>query len=832
MTGRSGRTTALVFAACTWFGSAQSPLFQDLESPFPRSFPAAPSSVADYDADGDLDALGVFGLSFRLLENDGSGVFRLQGPIVSFAPGNPTFQGTAPADYDGDGLSDVAVAVLDLAPSTVRVMVFRNLGAAGFTPMATLFPAACSLCNLKVFAFDADNDGDADLLANVMGPFAATTHVMYRNDGGFVFSEVAGAVPTGLGTPSFVAADDINGDGLLDLYAAPIIGPAGVRVLANTGGCTFSPGVFAPSPIATTTMYGVGDFNGDGTTDFVMSSGTESVAGPETIVSFAGGTATTISSIPRPAGDLATFGADVDADGSDEVVRFRARTMAVDSPTVALDLPIAAAQGATGPHGFVFDVDADGDADIAYRGGAAATWRIFHNRGDGTLLDVSGLTPAGFRIPLGPVARSTLIDLEGDGDVDVLASVLGSGPGGLGPLQTVRNDGAGTFDLLPPATPAAFFVTPPLAVGDFDGDGDGDFAMRGSFGLDVRIGDGAGGFTSQLIPTPQTFGGWDGGIAADFNGDGSDDPAFSVSTPTAKEVWVFLSGAGTTAVLMVAASAPGVFPYHRLAAFDAEGDGDLDLAAPRLGAPAEILINDGNGSFLVTQPFGVATGNAVSTGDVDGDGDEDVYLGVSGGLMLRQGSTYVPGPPVPPATSPALSWVLLADLDLDGMADLLGSDVWRPATGAGLFGPSESLPAVSGDWKLADFDGDEDLDLYNPNGAIVWNARRHLSQGAPPALGRVASLELRGPANGLWDLVFATAPASPPFKVAPWGLVRVDPATAFIAVTGVTDASGAAAVPFAIPALPALLGMTFYWQAGFREDVRLSGLEKTTILSL
>jgi hypothetical protein len=46
------------------------------------------------------------------------------------------------------------------------------------------------------------------------------------------------------------------------------------------------------------------------------------------------------------------------------------------------------------------------------------------------------------------------------------------------------------------------------------------------------------------------------------------------------------------------------------------------------------------------------------------------------------------------------------------------------------------------------------------------------------------------------------------------------------------DANGAAEASISVPNVLALEGMPFYWQAGFRADQRLSGLEATTILRL
>ncbi len=121
-------------------------------------------------------------------------------------------------------------------------------------------------------------------------------------------------------------------------------------------------------------------------------------------------------------------------------------------------------------------------------------------------------------------------------------------------------------------------------------------------------------------------------------------------------------------------------------AFDYDGDGDDDLLfvdsgepAPHGGAPGRttLLRNDGGRFVDVTDASGIrldSYGMGAVTGDVDGDGDPDVYLTAFGPnrLWLNRGNgAFVPAPDGAGAAD--ASWSASAafgDVDLDGDLDL------------------------------------------------------------------------------------------------------------------------------------------------------------------
>jgi hypothetical protein len=112
-----------------------------------------------------------------------------------------------------------------------------------------------------------------------------------------------------------------------------------------------------------------------------------------------------------------------------------------------------------------------------------------------------------------------------------------------------------------------------------------------------------------------------------------------------------------------------------IAAFDSEGDGDLDLLVPG-PHQGRLLLNDGRGGFTdgPTPPGDYERAVGASVADMDGDGDLDAYVsrwGPAGILLRNDGGTFVDvtvaaGLGVP-AHAQSSTW---SDVDLDGDLDL------------------------------------------------------------------------------------------------------------------------------------------------------------------
>ena len=237
-------------------------------------------------------------------------------------------------------------------------------------------------------------------------------------------------------------------------------------------------------------------------------------------------------------------------------------------------------------------------------------------------------------------------------------------------------------------------------TGDLDLDGNLDVA---SAGVNVRYGDGDGGFTSasystgELIPV---------GIASgDFNEDLRPD---LVSTGFAVGASVLLNdpAGGFEAAATVPGSQTG-----GVATGDFDGDAHLDIAVNSSGV-VRVFRGDGNGGFAAGIDFPGGSGaGALAASDLDGNGRDDliagdvtadtvdVLLAKSGPLTTGPGGLEIFDAAVPHATAADPQRVLVTDLDGDGKRDLVVNGASLQALygdGLGGFGAAVTVAAGTG----------------------------------------------------------------------------------------------------------------------------------------
>ena len=194
-----------------------------------------------------------------------------------------------------------------------------------------------------------------------------------------------------------------------------------------------------------------------------------------------------------------------------------------------------------------------------------------------------------------------------------------------------------------------------LAAFDADQDGDLDLAVgngdwEGPQADALFLNDGTGIFDkveAGAFDDPVTVT-W--GLAAfDADGDGDPDLAAGGSGP---EALYLNDGHGAFAVAASGDWASSDFNVLDLVAFDADGDGDSDLMPATLRywpRPTTMLYrNDGHGVFMATDPGAAGLmeeAGAIAVLDADRDGDMDVVMGTSGlygglrdALLLNDGT--------------------------------------------------------------------------------------------------------------------------------------------------------------------------------------------------
>jgi len=245
---------------------------------------------------------------------------------------------------------------------------------------------------------------------------------------------------------------------------------------------------------------------------------------------------------------------------------------------------------------------------------------VLLGRGDGTFTERQEL--AGFQRP----QDVAVADFDADGIEDLALAGFQSDRTSV---TILRGTGDGRFTTRGGYAVPAQLPVKSLAIGDFDGDGDEDFAAVSESLLSVRLGRGDGTFAGG---TDQAVGqGIVGAVRAeDLDGDGLDDLALTLRGEANRLSVVTSIGDGTFAEARLAALPSTVF---ELATGDFDGDGHEDLAVADSRASA-VSVRLGNGDATFRDGGEIPTGGVpthMAAGDLDGDGSQDLAIAAANG---------------------------------------------------------------------------------------------------------------------------------------------------------------------------------------------------------
>jgi len=619
---------------------------------------AAPVSgvLADVDRDGDIDAV-VLGDdprwqgSLLVLENLGQRMFRLR------SGGNgqiPAAVRLAVADFDADGQLDAAVtSVEDRA-----VYVFYGSGAYSFgDPVRLDVPGSDFVLPVPVAAGDLDGDAFVDLIvgnglvdASPWFPPEWFSHQASERTGsgsatlgiGFatLFPGAAGrAFGKGIPLPADnlprdLAIRDLNGNGRQEVMVAG----AGLLIISSPGMAGQRIETFVPALGASLTT---GDFDGDGNMDVAMVGESRSVdyflnlghngdapfaelrttSGPgllaptevlaidvngDSIVDLVTATVTRFESfigmgdggfaepiVSRIGSFITRLKPIHDGQGRTSIAAVVRSGLALQVFRIHRDGSISAGDVVDdqADHGRLItpDLNGDGRSDIVVfaRTGRRHGIVVYLQEPDGTFRQ---LEHREVLLSLTPLSSG---DLNGDGAPDVVVMHKGRS------VSILLNDGAGQL-----LAPQEVVTNGPhgAALGDVDGDGVLDLAVsmsasgNGAFGPFVLKGNGDGSFGSavHLIPEHrglQTEGAFVGVVnVADVDNDGRNEVL--VSTPYGVSILGLLPDGSVRSPVTFALPNPS---YRPLTVADVNGDGLIDVITPSRGANP---ISEADDSFV------------------------------------------------------------------------------------------------------------------------------------------------------------------------------------------------------------------------------------------
>jgi hypothetical protein len=427
----------------------------------------------DLDQDGDEDLfLGEYYSDISYYTNDGNGEFTYE--TDSLLGTSVIYSAPAFLDEDGDGDYDLIVG-----SNSGELYHFENDGSENFTYVTASFQSI-DVGNYSTPAFfDEDGDGDEDLfIGSNSGEIAH-----YENDGSNTFTLISSTYESidvgGWSAPHFFDEDD---DGDEDLFIGSYAGELWHYENDGSSNFTYITDVYEPIRSIDGENYSTPafhDLDGDGDEDLFIGGHSGAISHYENDGSGAF-TYITDSFESIIAGEYSNpYFADYDGDGDEDLfiggntgVLYLYENDGSGNFTYITDSFESIDVGSFSSPTF-WDEDDDGDEDLFIGESGGAMWQ-YENDGSGNF---SYITDSFESIDVGSYADPNFIDLDGDGDEDLLIAELN------GEVWQYENDGSGNFTLITDSFGSFdLHYQPNSTLLDYDGDGDLDFFSGEYFG--------------------------------------------------------------------------------------------------------------------------------------------------------------------------------------------------------------------------------------------------------------------------------------------------------------------------------------------------------------
>ena len=364
------------------------------------------------------------------------------GPVSFYSAGSGSaLDGVAVGDMNGDGRPDVVVA--NYGANGVGVLLGQ---AGGFAASSPLYPTGSNSVPSGIALGDVNGDGRLDAVTANKSTYSVGV-LLGQAAGGFAAVSTYSTGPTT--SPLAVALGDVNGDGRLDIVTAHYFDDEVGVLLGQASGGFAAVRAYPAGTGSRPSSVALGDVNGDGRLDIVITNRGTSSAGVS--LGQAGGTFAAFATYALGAGstpDDVALG-DVNGDGRLDIVAVNTATRGVEillGQASSFGPVVTYSTGSSSPQGVTLgDVTGDGRLDIV-TANSSRTVGVLPGRAGGSFGPIVTY-PIGTNATPADVA---LGDFNGDGRLDIATALF---------TFTANNVGVffntGTYTPLATARPAA-----------------------------------------------------------------------------------------------------------------------------------------------------------------------------------------------------------------------------------------------------------------------------------------------------------------------------------------------------------------------------------------
>lgn len=611
------------------------------------------------------------------------------------------------ADVDNDGHLDIICT--SSTYEQTKILWYRNLdGLGNFGPRQEIYSRNEDGAQITINIADLDNDGDVDIICT----YRATKDVIWfeNNNGTFTQHDIT----TLNYEPMLISAEDVNGDGFMDL----VIGSrTGNRLVFYEGDGTgnFSEGRPVSTSVNSIIRYKFADIDNDGDLDVVAIfnnriswfenlDGNGNFSSQRLILSRLGSSFITIQDVDNDGAlDIVVGNSTRDDIGwiknNDGLGNFGSFQL-IDSK---YDDPV-----------FLEAVDIDGDGYLDLVSGSIIDQSIDwykstpENGSFESRETITGLTRGPYSTDSG--------DMDGDGLKDIVAADYDGNK-----IVWFKNiDNQGNFST---QNIISVWENSVKSVQLVDIDRDGDLDILAVTNSDVKWfeNDGFGNFSNVHVIEPDNYS-LMSAFYVDINGDGFED-IITFASNNGIYWYENLNGTGQFGEKNIVANSTGVITFYP---GDINSDGAVDIVLVKYGQEAVWMENDGQGNFgpAVTLFTDFIVGSYVYVGDVNGDGNDDIVLGDVNKLMWYENldglGNFGPEQIIEEGDMSAYT-ILLHDMDSDGMVDVVISEgrsgrvAWyRNEGGQGNFGIRQTIGSGVYFFNVDDIDDDGYPDVIAP----------------------------------------------------------------------------------------------------------------------